>query len=181
VDFGASFAAEKSWGPTNPGDSPYANDPGVIGRLLADPNTAIHAASRSFFDRAYVGKLQATYRVPGWGIELATVANYLDGLPFARQLLVTGLAQGPFLVATSVRGSPEGGNRAEHVTNWNFRVRREFRLPRGTISAVADVLNLTNGGHAIQEDDRTGPLFTRRLPVAIQAARAARLGFRFDF
>ena len=181
VDFGASFAAEKSWGPTNPGDSPYANDPGVIGRLLADPNTAIHAAGRSFFDRAYVGKLQATYRVPGWGIELATVANYLDGLPFARQLLITGLAQGPFLVATSVRGSPEGGNRAEHVTNWNFRVRREFRLPRGTISAIADVLNLTNGGHAIQEDDRTSPLFTRRLPVAIQAARAARLGFRFDF
>jgi hypothetical protein len=41
------------------------------------------------------------------------------GPAFARQLLVTGLPQGPFLVATTVRGSPNGGNRAEHVTNCN--------------------------------------------------------------
>src|SRR5262249_59620960 len=73
----ASFVAEKSYGPTNPGDTFYENDPGVIGALFVDPNTAIHAAGRSFVDRAYVGKLQATYRLPStWGgIELASVAD----------------------------------------------------------------------------------------------------------
>jgi hypothetical protein len=181
LTLGASFLAEKTHGPTNPGDSPWANDPGVIGALLLDPNTSIYAAGRSFFDRAYVGKVQATYRLPWGGIELGTVADYMDGVAFARQLLVTGLAQGPFLVATTVRGSPEGGNRAEHVTNWNLRARREFRLPFGRISGTADVMNVTNAGHRIQESDLSGPSFNLRLPVAIQAARAVRLGFRIEF
>src|SRR5262249_34682956 len=123
----ASFVAEKTFGPTNPGDSVYANDPGVIGSLLLDPNTAIHATGRSFVDRAYVGKVQANYRLPSacGGIEVASVANYLDGLVFARQLLIMGLPQGPFLVATTVRGSPEGGNRAQYVIDWNLRLSRQ--------------------------------------------------------
>jgi hypothetical protein len=181
LTLGASFLAEKTHGPTNPGDSPWANDPGVIGALLVDPNTTIHDAGRSFFDRAYVGKLHAAYRLPWGRVELATVADYMDGLVFARQLLVTGLPQGPFLVATTVRGSPEGGNRAEHVTNWNLRVRREFRLPFGRITGTGDLMNVTNAGHRIQESDLTGPAFNERLPVAIQAARAVRLGFRVEF
>jgi len=52
----ASVVAEKSYGPTNPGDAVYENDPGVIGALFLDPNTAIHAAGRSFVDRATWGK-----------------------------------------------------------------------------------------------------------------------------
>ena len=56
--------AERSYGPTNPGDAVYENDPGVIGALYLDPNTAIHATGRSFVDRAYVGKIQASYRLP---------------------------------------------------------------------------------------------------------------------
>jgi len=88
----ASFVAEKSYGPTNPGDAVYENDPGVVGALFLDPNTTIHATGRSFVDRAYVGKIQASYRLPSaWGgIEVASVADYTDGLAFARQLLVTG-------------------------------------------------------------------------------------------
>jgi len=178
---GASLVAEKSWGPANPGNSAFSNDPGVLGALFLDPNTAINAAGRSFFDRAYIGKIYASYRIPRVGIEVATVADYLDGLPFARQLLVTGLAQGPFVVDATLRGSPEGGDRAEHVTNWNFGLRREFRLPYGSLSGIADVLNTMNAAHAIQENDVTGPSFNRRLPVAIQAPRAIRLGFRYDF
>lgn len=178
---GASMTAEKSWGPTNPGNSALSNDPGVAGALFLDPNTAIEATGRSFFDRAYVGKLHASYRLPWGGVEVATVADYLDGLVFARELLVTGLAQGPFLVATTLRGSPEGGNRAEHVTNWNLRVRREFQLPWGRLTGTADLLNVTDAGHAIQENDLTGPSFNQRLPVAIQAPRSVRLGFRFEF
>lgn len=179
----ASFVAEKSYGPANPGNAVFENDPDVIGALSLDPNTAIHSAGRSFTDRAYVGKMQATYRMPAaWGgIELASVADYTDGLVFARQLLVTGLAQGPFLVGTTVRGSPEGGNRAQYAINWNLRLRRNFTLPVGRLSASADILNLTNAGQSIQENALSGPSFNLRLPAAIQPSRSVRIEFRYEF
>jgi hypothetical protein len=179
----ASVVAEKTYGPTNPGDSLYENDPGVIGALFLDPNTALGAAGRSFVDRAYVGKLQASYRLaPAWGgIEVASVADYLDGLVFARQLLVTGLPQGPFLVAATVRGSPNGGNRAEHVTNWNLRLSRRFALPIGGLTVSADLLNVTNAAHRLQESDLSGPSFNQRLPVAIQPPRFVRIDLRYEF
>src|SRR5581483_10256805 len=46
----ASFLAEKSYGPTNPGNAVFENDPGVIGALFLDPNTSINAANRIFVD-----------------------------------------------------------------------------------------------------------------------------------
>jgi hypothetical protein len=179
----ASFVAEKSYGPTNPGDSLYANDPGVIGALFLDPNSTVHAAGRSFVDRAYVGKIEATYRMPSaWGgIELASVAGYMDGLVFARQLLVTGLSQGPFLVATTVRGSPEGGNRAQYAINWDLQLSRRFQLSIGKVCLLADVFNITNAAQRLQESDLSGPSFNLRLPVSIQPSRQVRIGFRYEF
>jgi hypothetical protein len=179
----ASFVAEKSYGPTNPGDSLYENDPGVIGSLYLDPNYAINAAGNSFVDRAYVGKLQATYRTPSaWGgIEVSSVADYMDGLPFARELLVTGLPQGPFLVETTPRGSIGGGNRAQYGANWNLRFSRQFELPIGRFTVSADILNLTNEGQRLQEDDLSGRSFNLRLPVSIQPPRWVRVGFRYEF
>ena len=175
-----SFAAEKSYGPTNPGDAVFENDPGIVGVLFADPNTTIHAAGRSFLDRAYVAKLQAAYRLPA-GIELSSVADYLDGLAFARQLLVTGLAQGPIVVATTVRGSPEGGNRSQFVANWNLRLARAFTLPTGRITAAIDIFNVTNTAKRLQESDLSSPAFSQRLPVAIQPPRFARIELRYEF
>ena len=177
----ASFVGEKSYGPTNPGNGLFENDPGVVGSLLLDPNTAINAANRSFVDRAYVGKIYGTYRLPWGGVELASVADYLDGLPFARQLLVTGLPQGPFLVDATVRGSPEGGNRAEHVMNWNLGIRRAFKLRFGSITGLAQIMNVTNAAHKIQESDITSPAFNLRLPVALQSPREVSLGGIYTF
>jgi hypothetical protein len=183
LTFHASFVAEKSYGPTNPGDAVYENDPGIIGALFLDPNTAIHATGRSFTDRAYIGKLQVTNRLPSaWGgVELASVAVYMDGLVFARQLLVTGSPQGPFLVATTVRGSPEGGNRAQYVLDWNLRISRQFELSAGRFTVWADILNVTNAAQRLQESDLSGPSFNLRLPVAIQPPRSVRIGFRYEF
>lgn len=183
VTLHASFVAEKSYGPTNPGDTFYANDPGVIGALFLDPNSSLHAAGHSFVDRAYAGKIQGGYRLPSaWGgIAVTSVANYLDGLVFARQLPVTGLPQGPFLAATTVRGSPEGGNRTEYVINWNLRLSRQFGLPLGRLAVSADLLNVTNAGQRTQENDLSGPSFNLRLPVAIQPPRFLRIGFRYEF
>jgi hypothetical protein len=179
----ASFVAEKSFGPTNPGDAFYENDPGVTGALFLDPNTTIHATGHSFIDRAFVGKIQAIYQLPAaWGgIELASLAVYTDGLVFARQLLVDGLPQGPLLVATTVRGSPEGGNRAQYAINWNVRLARTWALPIGRLEVLADILNVSNAGQRLQENDLSGPLFNQRLPVTLQPPRFVRLGFRYDF
>jgi hypothetical protein len=183
----ASFVAEKSYGPTNPGNAVYENDPGVIGSLFLDPNYAINAAGNSFVDRAYVGKVQATYRLPSaWGgLEVSSVAVYMDGLVFARELLVTGLPQGPFLVETTSRGSIGGGNRAQYAVNWKLRFSLQFAVPIGApigaLTASADIFNVTNSGQRLQEDDLSGAAFNLRLPVAIQPARFVRVGFRYEF
>ncbi len=183
VKMHASFMAVKSYGPTNPGNGVLENDPGVVGALFQDPNTAVHASGRTYFDRAYVGKAQAVATLPRnlGGIELATTAIYLDGLVFGRRLLVTGLPQGPFLVATTVRGSPEGGNRAEYALNWNLRLGRSFPVRRASVRLSLDLLNVLNAGNRIQEMDASGPLFNQRLPVAIQSPRFLRFNMEFLF
>jgi hypothetical protein len=181
----ASFVAEESHGPTNPGDAVFENDPGVVGSLFMDPNTLVNASGRGVMDRAFLGKLSGQYRLPWGGIEIAAVADYLDGLVFARQLLVTGLAQGPFVIDATSRGTqllnPLSGNRAEGVINANLRLARQFRLPKGTLGAALDIMNVANSGYKIQENEITGPSFNRRLPVEIQPARFARIELRYTF
>jgi len=179
----AEFVAEKAHGPTNFGNSIVENDPGVLGTLLQDPNFTALSAGRTFVDRAYVGKLHASYRTPpGLGrINIESAVNYMDGLVFGRQVLVTGLSQGPFLAPATVRGSPEGGHRAEYVINWNLRVSRDFAINRGVVTGSLDVLNVTNAGSAIRQNDLTGQDFNLRLPLAIQPARAVRLNLAFSF
>jgi hypothetical protein len=183
IDFRASFTAEKSFGPTNPGDGVLENDPGVIGALYQDPNTSINAAGRDFFDRAFVGKIATVSQLPRWlgGLNMANVVDYLDGLVFARRLLVNGFTQGPFLVNTTVRGSPEGGNRAEFMLNWNLRLARRFELPFGQLVGNVDLLNVTNAGNRIQESYASGPAFNQRLPIAVQPPRQLGIGVEYDF
>ena len=112
---------------------------------------------------------------------MASTAVYLDGLVFGRRLLVTGLPQGPFLVATTVRGSPEGGNRTQYALNWNLRLGRTWKAPGGRLRASLDILNVLNAGSRIQEIDTSGPLFNQRLPVAIQPPRFLRFNMEFLF
>jgi hypothetical protein len=123
-----------------------------------------------------VAKIHATYRLPmAWGgIQLAGIADWLGGAPFTRQLLVTGLTQGPFLVATDLYRGPV-------VFNSNLRILREFRLPFGRLAPSIDILNVTNAGAKLQENDFSGATFNLRLPVAIQEARAVRLQIRYEF
>ena len=98
----------------------------------------------------------------------------MDGLIFDRQLLVTGLPQGPFMV-------PVGANRANYVAGWNVRLMREFRLPFGRIATGADILNVTNNGSKIQENEISGTSFNLRLPTAIQEPREVRMQVKYEF
>lgn len=183
VAWHASFLAVKALGPTNPGNSPFENDPGVLGALLMDPNTAVHASGRTFFDRAYAGKTFLYLRLPArrTGLEFASSTIYLDGLAFGRRLLVTSLPQGPFLASATVRGSPEGGHRTQYVLHWNLRIARAFSVRRTTLRPSLDVMNVLNRAHKLRELDLTGPRFYERLPVAIQPPRSLRLNMEVTF
>ena len=171
-----SFLAEKTYGPTNPGNAVFENDPGVVGALFLDPNTTAYAPDRSFMDRAYVGKMQGSYKTPAalGGLEIGSTFVYMDGLLFRRQLLVAGFAQGPFLL-------PAWDNRAQYAADWNLRILRAFRLPRGKIEVAGDIFNVLNAGRKIQESDVSGPSFNLRLPTAIQEPRQVRLLLRYEF
>jgi hypothetical protein len=181
----ATFVAEESYGPTNPGNAVFENDSGVVGSLYMDANTFVNTSGRPFMDRAYLGKFWGSYRLPLVGLELSAIADYNDGLAFARQILVTGLAQGPFVIDATSRGTqlfnPLSGNRAEGIINTNLRLSRKFRLPIGMFDAALDVMNVANSGYKLQENELTGTSFNLRLPVEIQPARFARIQLRYVF
>jgi hypothetical protein len=181
----AAFVAEESYGPTNPGNAVFENDSGVVGALYMDPNTLVNAGARPFMDREYLGNFLASYRLPWGGIEMSGIANYTDGLVFARQLLVTGLAQGPFVIDATSRGTllfdPLSGNRAEGVINTNIRLSRKFQLPVGTFGAALDIMNVANSSYKLQENEVAGTSFNLRLPVEIQPSRFARIQLRYAF
>jgi len=174
----ASFTALKAWGPTNPGNSAWVNDPGVVGGLYSDPNSLINATGHPFMDRAFIGKFQTVVHAPR-GFEVNSLVKYFDGLPFARQLLVTGLPQGPFLVNATPRGSPEGGNRAQYVLNWNLRIERRLRLRFGQLNIAADLLNVLNNDNKIVESQLTGPNFNQRPALLFPSPRTVRLALRW--
>jgi hypothetical protein len=181
--FHSSFMAVKSEGPTNPGNTPLQNDPGAIGALYSDPNASINAGGRAFFDRAYVGKTQLIGVLPKFlaQLEWANTVTYMDGLPFARLLLIQGLPQGPFWVDASIHGSPGGGNRGEYVLNWNTRLAKKVRASEANLRVGADVYNAARFGNRIQEIDVSGPGFNQRLPVAIQPALSVRFFGELEF
>jgi outer membrane receptor protein involved in Fe transport len=178
-EFSASFAAMKTHAPTNPGNSVFENDSGVIGSLGTDPNTFLFANGRTFFDRAYIGKMTGCYNAP-LGLNLGAVAKYYDGLPFGRLLFVEGLNQGPLFVRTTPRAQP-GGFRTEFNMTLDVRVSRQFALPRGNLSAYLDFFNLLNLNRNTAEASLTGPLFEMRVPLAVQSPRVAGLGIQWRF
>jgi len=178
-EFTASFTAMRTLAATSPGNSVFENDPGFVGALGTDPNTFVMAASRTYFDRAFVGKATGYYFAPK-GFQVGFVGKYYDGLPFGRLLFVDGFNQGPFFVRATPRAHP-GGFQTQFNFTLDTRVAREFRLRRGTLSGYLDIFNALNLDKNTLEADLTGPTFESRTPLAIQAPRAARLGVEWKF
>lgn len=179
----AVFVAEKSFGPNSPGNEVWNNDPGIVGSLGMDPNTFVNAAGRGFFDRAYVGKVQAWGELPRWlgRVEVGSSVSYVDGLAFARRVLIPSLAQGPFAVQATVRGSPEGGHRTEYNATWDLRLSRGYRLWRGELRWTADWFNLVDARFKMLESDVSGVDFEQRGALRIQPSRSLRIGIGYSF
>ncbi len=174
-----SFAAFKAQGRTNPGNTEFENDPGIIGSLFGGPNMQLNAQGRIFFDRAYVSKVAAYIRLP-LGFYSGSVVRYEDGLPFGRKLIVTGMNQGPFYVMATPRGQP-GGFRTRFDLSVDQRVARDFSAGRCRISLMIDTFNLLNRTNGLREYDLSGPVFPLRKPSEVQNPRAVRFGIRVSF
>jgi len=177
--FSAAFTATKTLATTSPGNSVFENDTGFVAQLAVDPNTLINTQGRTYFDRAFTGKI-ATYYAAPHGFRFAVVASYYDGLPFGRLLFINGFNQGPFFVRATPVGHP-GGFQTELNSTLDTRVARDFELKRGVLSAYVDFFNILNLNSNTQEADLTSPSFLSRVPLAVEAPRTARLGIAWRF
>jgi hypothetical protein len=175
----ATFTATRTLATTSPGNSVFENDTGFIAQLAVDPNTLINAQGRTYFDRAFTGKIAAYYSAPH-GFQFAVVASYYDGLPFGRLLFIDSFNQGPFFVRATPVGHP-GGFQTELNSTLDTRVARDFTLKKGVLSAYVDFFNILNFNSNTQEADLTSPSFLSRVPLAVEAPRTARLGIRWRF
>ena len=175
----AAFTATRTLATTSPGNSAFESDTGFIAQLAVDPNTLINAQGRTYFDRAFTGRLSAYYSAPH-GFQFAVVASYYDGLPFGRLLFIDGFNQGPFFVRATPVGHP-GGFQTQMNTTLDTRVARDFGLKKGILSAYVDFFNILNFNSNTLEADLTSPSFLSRVPLAVLAPRTARLGIRWTF
>ena len=177
--FSASFTGMQTLAPTNPGNSVFENDTGFVGSLYTDPNTLLFDTSRTYFDRAFVGKATGFYVAP-FGFRIGAVAKYYDGQPFGRILFVNGFDQGPFFVRATPRGYP-GGFQTQFNMTLDLRVAREFISRRGVVSGYLDCFNCLNANRNTLEADLTGPTFQSRVPLAVEPPRVVRLGVEWKF
>ncbi|HEV2349627.1 MAG TPA: carboxypeptidase regulatory-like domain-containing protein [Terriglobia bacterium] len=178
-EFSASFTGMQTLAPTSPGNSVFENDTGFLGSLYTNPNTLLFDTSRTYFDRAFLGKVTGYYVAP-FGFRMGAVAKYYDGQPFGRLLFVNGFNQGPFFVRATPRGHP-GGFQTQFNLTLDARVAREFNLRRGVVSGYLDCFNCLNMNRNTLEADLTGPTFQSRVPLAIEPPRIVRLGVEWRF
>ena len=174
--FFLSLTATQAEGSTNPGNTEWENDDGVLGTLFYSPNTLINAEGRVRFDRAYTGRLGFTYFAP-WGIKLGCLIKYYDGQPFTRKIIIEGLNQGPIYIQAHSRGVA----RYEYNRTIDIRLEKTVNIGKSQLRIILDGFNITNRGLATEENEWTGPEFPLRYATEIQSPRIFRIGLAYDF
>ena len=171
-----SLTATEAAGTTNPGNTEWENDDGVVGALYDNPNTLVNAKGRMRFDRAYLGRIGIAIGLP-LGFQLGYLMKYYDGQPFARKIVVSGFRQGPFYVMAH----PRGIARYEFNMTHDLRLQRSFRTGRAALRIILDGFNIFNQHLATEENEWTGPDFPLRFATEIQSPRIFRLGLSYEF
>jgi hypothetical protein len=156
----------------NRGYGVLENDPGAVGELFDQPNADTYARGRLFFDRAYTLKVAALWRPRDWSF--GAVANYQDGQPFARVVIVRGLPQG----AEAIPAIRRGDHRFTFTLTVDARIERAFRMGKGRLAVAVEAFNLLDMKNEVEEDVAFGPSFRR--VTAIQPPRALRIGLRLE-
>lgn len=174
--FFLSLTATRAVGTTNPGNTEWENDNGVVGTLNDNPNTLINARGRLRFDRAYTGRIGFNYLAP-FNIRVGGIVKYYDGQPFARKIIVTGMNQGPFFI----QAHPRGVSRYEYNLTVDVRIEKTFNWGKGKFRIILDGFNILNSSQATEENEWTGPEYPLRFATEIQSPRVFRLGLVYEF
>ncbi len=175
--FFLSLTAIQADGHTNPGNTEYENDDGVVGGLFYNPNNLINARGRVRFDRAYTARLGINYLAP-YDIRLGLVIKYYDGQPFARKIIIEGFNQGPFYI----QANPRGASRYEYNNTMDVRVEKILRFGSASrLRIILDGFNIMNRSLTTAENEWTGPEYPERYATEIQSPRIFRLGLAYEF
>lgn len=174
--FFLTLTATSAIGTTNPGNTQWENDDGVIGELYDNPNTLINSRGRVSFDRAYTGRIGFNYLAP-FDIRIGCIVKYYDGQPFARKIIVPGLNQGPFYI----QAHPRGVSRYEYNRTVDIRVEKIINFGKKRIRIILDGFNILNRALATKENEWTGPEYPLRFATEIQSPRVFRLGLAYEF
>ncbi len=177
LTFQLSLTAIQADGHTNPGNTEFENDDGVVGDLFYNPNNLINAKGRVRFDRAYTARLAIDYLAP-YDIRLGMVIKYYDGQPFARKIIIDGFNQGPF----TIQANPRGASRYEYNNTMDVRVEKILRLGNTSrLRVILDGFNIMNRNLTTEENVWTGPEYPDRYATEIQSPRIFRLGLAYEF
>lgn len=171
-----SATATEAIGTTSPGNTEWENDDGVIGSLYDNPNSSIFSRGRLRFDRAYVARLGLGIPFAA-GFNVAVLAKYYDGQPFARKIIIEGLNQGPFCVQAFYRGQA----RYEFNLTVDVRLEKTFNIGTARGRIILDCYNIFNSALATEENEWTGPDFPLRFATEVQSPRVFRLGLSYEF
>ena len=174
--FYAAFTAMHAVAVTNPGNTEWENDDGVLGPLYDNPNAAINAKGRPRFDRAYTARIGMSVRGP-LGTRIGAVAKYYDGQPFARKIVVEGMSQGLFYIDAH----PRGVSRYEYNMTVDLRIEKSFTFKTSMLRLFLDGFNILNRNLATAENEWTGPAYPFRNATEIQSPRVFRAGLNFEF
>jgi outer membrane receptor protein involved in Fe transport len=142
--------------------------------IFDSPNGLINAKGRDPNNAPYQLKLQGMYMFR-FGLTLSGFYRLAAGEPYTRQLVVTGLPQGPF----NVFAEPRGESQTDTVSQLDLRFEQDFALGSGRIGVTLDVFNLFNAAAITDYGDITGVDYGR--PQNVQRPRSARIGARYTW
>jgi hypothetical protein len=147
------------------------HDQGVIGDLLADPNSTTFAYGRPFLDRGFTGKITLRWNLPK-DIRIGALIRYQDGQPFSALMVIPGLGQG----RDTVRAFENGGTRFTFVGTADIRLQKGLNIGGRRVDAILDVYNLSNFQKPVEEYPVAGP--RSRATTAIQPPLSVHIGVR---
>ncbi|MBS0619030.1 MAG: hypothetical protein JSR44_12630 [Spirochaetes bacterium] len=177
--FRASIGAYYATGYAPQGIGAFNNDIGVYNENNADPNFRENQFGRLDNDRGYMGKVifgRRFFRA----LMISNVLRYRDGEAMASFQTVTGLAQGPIIMPTDLRGGGlTGVGRFTYSLAWDLRIRYDSVLWGNKAWAFIDIYNLLNSRTELFENPLVGTQY--RNPIEQGMARSMRLGMGMNF
>jgi hypothetical protein len=149
---------------------------------FTSPNGLINNTSGpSFFDRTHILKMDGSYEVPRFDVNLAAVFKVQSGTPFGRTVTIDSDSVGVPLNqgAITIFAEPRGTRRFPTLTTMDFRVSKFVRIGQHRLEVLADFFNLADVSTITNVNPNTGPDFGK--PTGIIGPRAFRIGGRWSF